>query len=133
MLLPARLFEPVLTLRQQAGRGGGELTRLPPEGVAAVGLAGRQRGSAPPAHPGPRLMPMTRSGKPHRVVRSHPQPGGSMHLRTKLGLIAAVGATVAVSAAATTSGGAQAADGRTLTFLDDTNHATQAFVDNPPK
>src|SRR4051812_39805312 len=56
-----------------------------------------------------------------------------MHLRMKFGLIAAVAATVAVSAAAATSGGAQAADGRALTFLDDTNHATQAFVDNPPK
>src|SRR3954470_9024129 len=55
-----------------------------------------------------------------------------MHLRMKLGLIAAAAATVAVAAAAI-SGGAQAADGRTLTFLDDTNHATQAFVDNPPK
>jgi hypothetical protein len=48
-------------------------------------------------------------------------------------LAAAVAAAIAVSVVLAATGGAQTPGGRTLTFLDDTNHGTQAFVDNAPK
>jgi hypothetical protein len=48
-------------------------------------------------------------------------------------LTAAVVAAVAVIGVAARTGTAQTPGGRTLTFLDDTNHATQAFVDSAPK
>jgi hypothetical protein len=44
-------------------------------------------------------------------------------------LLAAVAASVVLAAA----GGAQTPDRPTLTFLDDTNHATQDFLDHAPK
>jgi hypothetical protein len=44
-------------------------------------------------------------------------------------LLAALAATVVLAAA----GGAQTPGGHTLTFLDDTSHATQRFVDSAPK
>ena len=44
-------------------------------------------------------------------------------------LVAVLAATVVLAA----PGGAQTPDGHTLTFLDDTNHATQGFIDNAPK
>src|SRR4051812_23862224 len=44
-------------------------------------------------------------------------------------LMSALAATVVLAA----SGGAQTPGGHTLTFLDDTSHATQGFVDSAPK
>ena len=46
---------------------------------------------------------------------------------------AALAAAIAASVVLAPAGGAQTPGGRTLTFLDDTNHGTQAFVDNAPK
>jgi len=46
---------------------------------------------------------------------------------------AAVLAAVAVIVVAAGTGSAQTPGGRTFTFLDDTDHATQAFVDLAPK
>jgi hypothetical protein len=48
-------------------------------------------------------------------------------------LAAAVAAAIAAGVVLAPAGGAQTPGGRTLTFLDDTNHGTQAFVDNAPK
>jgi hypothetical protein len=48
-------------------------------------------------------------------------------------LAAAVAAAVAATVVLAANGGAQPPGARTLTFLDDTNHATQGFVDNAPK
>jgi hypothetical protein len=48
-------------------------------------------------------------------------------------LTAAVVAALAMTVVLAAAGGAQTPGGRTLTFLDDTDHATQAFVDNAPK
>jgi hypothetical protein len=48
-------------------------------------------------------------------------------------LAAAVATAIAVCVVLAAAGGAQTPGGRTLTFLDDTNHGTQAFVDNAPK
>jgi hypothetical protein len=48
-------------------------------------------------------------------------------------LTAAVAAAIAACVVLAPAGGAQTPGGRTLTFLDDTNHGTQAFVDNAPK
>lgn len=52
----------------------------------------------------------------------------------RLSLLAgALAAAVAVAVVLAAAGGAQTPGGRTLIFLDDTNHATQAFVDTAPK
>jgi hypothetical protein len=52
----------------------------------------------------------------------------------RLSLLAAgVAAAVAMTAVLAAPGGAQTSGGRTLTFLDDTAHARQAFIDNAPK
>lgn len=51
----------------------------------------------------------------------------------RLTWLAAVLAAVAVTIVLAASGGAQTPGGRTLTFLDDTNHGTQNFVDIAPK
>jgi hypothetical protein len=48
-------------------------------------------------------------------------------------LTAAVAAAIAASVVLAPAGGAQTSSGRTLTFLDDTSHGTQAFVDSAPK
>jgi hypothetical protein len=48
-------------------------------------------------------------------------------------LAAALTAAVAVAVVLAAAGGIQTPGGRTLTFLDDTDHATQAFVDRTPK
>jgi hypothetical protein len=48
-------------------------------------------------------------------------------------LAAAVAAAIAACVVLAAAGGARAPSGRTLTFLDDTNHGTQAFVDSAPK
>ena len=48
-------------------------------------------------------------------------------------LAAAVAAAIAAGVAVAPTGGAQTPGPRTLTFLDDTNHGTQAFVDSAPK
>jgi hypothetical protein len=48
-------------------------------------------------------------------------------------LTAALAAAIAACVVLAPAGGAQTPGGRTLTFLDDTNHGTQAFVDNAPK
>jgi hypothetical protein len=48
-------------------------------------------------------------------------------------LTAAVAAAIAASVVLVATGGAQTPGGRTLTFLDNTSHGTQAFVDTAPK
>jgi hypothetical protein len=48
-------------------------------------------------------------------------------------LAVAVAAAIAVSVVLARAGDAQTPGGRMLTFLDDTNHGTQAFVDSAPK
>src|SRR4051794_26839625 len=48
-------------------------------------------------------------------------------------LAAALLAAVAASVVLAAPGGAQTPGGHTLTFLDDTNHATQGFVDSAPR
>jgi len=50
-----------------------------------------------------------------------------------LPLATAASAAVAITVAFAAAGDAQTPGGRTLAFLDDTDHATQGFVDNAPK
>ena len=48
-------------------------------------------------------------------------------------VMAAVAAAITAGVVLAPAGGAQMPGGRTLTFLDDTNHGTQTFVDSAPK
>jgi allene oxide cyclase-like protein len=51
----------------------------------------------------------------------------------RLSLLTAALAAVAATVVLAAPGGAQSSGARTLTFLDDTAHARQAFIDNAPK
>jgi hypothetical protein len=55
------------------------------------------------------------------------------HMKRLSLLAAALLAALAASVVLAAGGGAQTPDGHTFTFLDDTNHATQAFLDTAPK